>query len=124
MSEAWLDEWRTAIAGNDATRVAQLQPQLNLARRAIQKREPQDTHLRRMRAQYVDPQPDGSWSDPAAVTIEDARVALMSVAAGIANTLIGLQSSRLFASAKPHIVLPNMGEFTTRVFSRIAGRGA
>jgi hypothetical protein len=59
-----------------------------------------------------------SWSDPSTVTIEDSRVPLMSVAAGVANTLIGLRTEQPFSKAKNEVSLPNMGEFTTRVFSR------
>jgi AbiV family abortive infection protein len=123
MGEAWLEEWHVAIAANDSEKLTKLQPQYDLAVRAIRKREPQDTHLRRMRAQYVDPQPDGSWSDPSTVTTEDTRMALMSVAAGVANTLIGLRSNHLLSKMKDEIPPPNMGDFTTRVFSKIAARG-
>jgi hypothetical protein len=50
----------------------------------------------------------------------------MGTAKGIANTLIGLQSDpdlRVVA-AESGLVLPNMGDFTTRVFGKIANRGA
>ena len=124
MREAWLEEWRGAIANNDAAKLEQLRPQFDLANRAIRKREPLDTHLRRMRAQYVDPETDGSWSVPAAVNVDDARIALMGTAAGVANTLIGLQGSKLFAATMLEVALPNMGEFITRVFTRVARRGA
>lgn len=124
MSDSWLEEWREAIAENDTERLNTLQPQFDRVAKAIRKREPNDTHQRRKRAQYVDPNSDGSWSDPASVSIEDARVAFMCVAAGVANTLLGLQSSQAFSKARSELEPLDFGQFTTKVFSKVAARGA
>ncbi|MFN8062708.1 MAG: AbiV family abortive infection protein [Vicinamibacterales bacterium] len=118
-----LDSWRDAIATNDTAELTRLQPQLDAAKDAVRRREPQDAHQRRLRAQYVDPQPDGSWSDPSLVSADDSRVAIMTTAAGIANTLLGLQADPIVAASEPGAVLPNMGVFTTIVFGKLASRG-
>jgi AbiV family abortive infection protein len=124
ISESLLKQWREAIAENDAETLRALEPQVDLVAKAIRKREPRETHLRRMRAQYADPNSDGSWSDPASVSIEDARVAFMSVTAGVANTLLGLQSNNAFSKARSEFGLPDFGQFTTKALSQVAARGA
>jgi AbiV family abortive infection protein len=126
MRQDWIDEWRRAIEQGDSMALDILRPQLESAQRAIRRREPLDTHQRRLRSQYVDPQPDGSWSGPDSITEDDVRVAVMGTAAGIANALIGLQSDHELRAvvANTSLTLVTLGEFTTRVFGRIALRGA
>jgi AbiV family abortive infection protein len=121
----WMDEWKRAIEHGDSKALEQLRPEWERAKRVIRRREPNDTHRRRLQTQYVDPQEDGSWSGPDSISDEDVRVALMGTAAGIANTLIGLQSDpdlRVVA-VESGLMLPNMGDFMTRVLGKIANRG-
>lgn len=100
MRQEWLEEWKTAVGANDPARLAELRPEYELIARSIRRREPQLS----------------------TITVDDSLGALMSVAAGVANTLIRLATDQTFSRVTTEVLPPHMGDFTTSVFSKISLR--
>jgi AbiV family abortive infection protein len=115
--------WKAAIERNDEPTVQRISEEMHKRANERRDREVNALHQRRLKAQYIDLNPnDGKWSRPSDVSLADASTLIRSAMAEIANALIASQGSAwihaAFASAGER--RPEMGPFTHRIFACLA----
>lgn len=115
--------WTAAIERNDEPTVRRMSEEIHERARERRNHEAVALHQRRLRAQYVDINPnDGRWSRPSEVSMADASTLIRSVMAEIANALVASQSSDWIHAAfvRAGESRPEMGPVTHRVFACLA----
>lgn len=82
-----------AEKGGSTPDTAAVLAQIDAIAKVKRRREPHDAHERRLRAQYVEPREDGSWSTPAQLTRDEANVFVRTITFEFVNTAMVFQQN-------------------------------
>lgn len=83
-------------------------------------------HSRRLAAQYVDLNPDGTWSKPSDTKKEDAEMLIYTVAGEISDSLMWAENDEGFTAicANAEFSLPRSDDIRSRILSGLRSDGA
>ncbi|MFH0813674.1 MAG: AbiV family abortive infection protein [Pseudomonadota bacterium] len=111
----------TAIQSNDRVALDKIHRERKRIVSAVRKHDPDRLHKSRLKAQYVDLNSDGSWSNPSDTKKMDAQTIVLTVAVEIGGTLAELESDRSLSDicAKTNVSLPSYAAFEARVTARL-----
>lgn len=118
--------WTAAIEKNDRVTLAEIHKQRKAIVTKVRKHDPGLLHKRRLKAQYVDLNWNGTWSKPSDTRKKDAQAIILTVAAEISHSLRWAEEDESFAAvcARAKQSLPNSGEFWNRVIAPVTENGA
>jgi AbiV family abortive infection protein len=113
--------WTQAIHAQDKVALAKLSAKRNALVAKVRKHDPSQYHKRRLKALYVDLNPDGTWSRPSETKKIDTQTLILIVASEIAGSLLEVPNdpSILAACAAVAQVLPTYSDIDTRVISHV-----
>ena len=114
-----------AIAKNDRAALDAIHQERKRLVEQTRKHDPAALHTRRLLAQYVQLNRDGTWSLPSETVKENAHTLIFTVASEIVGTLLEVDEDPRLRDicAQARQPLPSYSEFERRVFHRLLAAG-
>ena len=121
-----MTKWAIALKENDKKALDSIHQKRKQMVAQVRKHDPGRLHSRRLMAQYVQLNEDGTWSRPWETKRKETHDLIFTVAVEISGTLLEAEADERIReiSARTQQTLPTYSEFEARVLSRLLAEDA